>query len=245
MPTLKRFGIEDGLELKILKRGAAPLGGGEVMFGCGVVPSLSAVRLVDAGKVKRVRGVAYTTRVSASLAARVVDSARAVFNNFIPDVWVYTDHYRGADSGSSPGYALSLVSESTSSCLLSAEMNGGQHLPPEDLGDCVSKQLLEEIASGACIDTVSQSLVMLFMTLCPEDVSKIRFGKLSPHSYVKFSYRVITISILTYSFSINCLRLLGDFFGVRFRLQADADSNTVLASCRGVGFRNLARKALA
>lgn len=33
---------------------------------------------------------------------------------------------------------------------------------------------------GGCVDTQNQSLALLFMVLGPEDVSKVRLGKLSP-----------------------------------------------------------------
>ena len=91
--------MDEGVELKIQKRGAAPLGGGQIMFSCPVVAKLTPVELMDPGKVKRIRGVAYTARVNPSLANRVVDSCRGVFNNFIPDVWIYTDHYKGDNAG--------------------------------------------------------------------------------------------------------------------------------------------------
>ena len=34
LPVLKRFGVEDGLELKVIRRGLRPNGGGEIMFQC-------------------------------------------------------------------------------------------------------------------------------------------------------------------------------------------------------------------
>jgi RNA 3'-terminal phosphate cyclase-like protein len=39
--------------------------------------------------------------------------------------------------------------------------------------------LLTEIADAGCVDSSHQSLALLLMTLCPEDVSKIRTGKVS------------------------------------------------------------------
>jgi hypothetical protein len=54
---------------------------------------------VDAGLVKRVRGVAYATRVSPQTANRMVECARGLLNRCLPDVFIYTDHYRGAESG--------------------------------------------------------------------------------------------------------------------------------------------------
>lgn len=77
LPQLTRFDIShETVELKIKRRGAWPLGGGEVTFKCGAVRSVSPVQFVDEGRIKRVRGVAYATRVSPQTANRMVDSAR-------------------------------------------------------------------------------------------------------------------------------------------------------------------------
>lgn len=58
LPTLHLFGIIDGLELQIKKRGAAPLGGGLVIFKCPVVKNVKTLDFVDAGRIKRIRGIA-------------------------------------------------------------------------------------------------------------------------------------------------------------------------------------------
>ncbi len=60
---LKRFGIEDGLDLRVKRRGAAPNGGGEVVFACPAVRQLTPVQLTDEGKFRRIRGLAFTTKV--------------------------------------------------------------------------------------------------------------------------------------------------------------------------------------
>ena len=54
---------------------------------------------VEEGLVKRVRGVAYSTRVSPQMANRMVDATRAVLNSWLPDVYIFTDHVTGQDSG--------------------------------------------------------------------------------------------------------------------------------------------------
>ncbi|CAO3692511.1 unnamed protein product [Umbelopsis ramanniana] len=99
LPQLKRFGISENLELKITKRGAPPLGGGEVIFSCPNVRQLKPVQFTDEGRIKRIRGIAYCTRVSPQTANRIVESARSVLNRYIPDVYIYTDVYKGAESG--------------------------------------------------------------------------------------------------------------------------------------------------
>ncbi len=67
---LKRFGIEDGLDLRVKRRGAAPNGGGEVVFACPAVRQLTPVQLVDEGKFRRIRGLAFTTKVRQQRRAR-------------------------------------------------------------------------------------------------------------------------------------------------------------------------------
>jgi RNA 3'-terminal phosphate cyclase-like protein len=117
----------NALELKVVSRGAPPLGGGEVYLRVPVVRSLPGVggehgcTMTDEGMVRRVRGVAYTARVSPQAANRAVDACRGVLNALLADVYVFTDAASGAASGKSPGFGMTLVAETTSGCLVSAE----------------------------------------------------------------------------------------------------------------------------
>jgi RNA 3'-terminal phosphate cyclase-like protein len=77
------------------------------------------------------RGVAYCTRVSPQTANRIVDTSRGVFNKLIPDVYIYSDHYRGAESGLSPGFGLSLVAETTTGIFIGAEATATAGSLPE------------------------------------------------------------------------------------------------------------------
>merc|ERR1719215_1966369 len=134
MPLLRQFGLSEGLSLQVSKRGAPPNGGGEVQLQVPIVRELTPCDLTGAGRVKRVRGVAYGTKVSPQICNRLVDSSRAVLNHFLPDVWVYTDVFKGKTSGLSAGFALTLVAETTSGALLSAEAVGAGGVLPEEVG---------------------------------------------------------------------------------------------------------------
>jgi RNA 3'-terminal phosphate cyclase-like protein len=142
------------------------------------------MQFIDEGRIRRIRGISYATRVSPQNANRMVESSRSLLNKFIPDVFIYTDVYRGNESGRSPGFGLSLVAETTNGALYAVECvaKGGE--TPEDVGLKASKMLYQEISLGGCVDSMSQWIVLLLMVLCPEDVSKTRFGKLSEFSYV-------------------------------------------------------------
>ena len=43
-----------------------PLGGGEVFFRCPVRKEMKAIQIMDCGRIKRVRGIAYSCKVPAS-----------------------------------------------------------------------------------------------------------------------------------------------------------------------------------
>jgi len=227
LPLLRNFGIE-GASLTVKRRGAAPRGGGSVELLLPIVRELLPINIVDGGLIKRVRGVAFCSRISPTILSRVVDSSREVLNHLLPDVHIETDHYKGAEGGNSAGYSLALVAESTTGVLLSVERTavtrpGGIGELPEDVGREGSLLLLEEIRRGGVVDSTHQCLILQLMVMGPEDVSKVRFGQLS-------------------TASIALLRLLRDAFGVTFKIKEDKTDGTVLLSCLGVGFKNMSRK---
>lgn len=94
LPTLAAFAIGDGLGLDIAARGSAPAGGGRVTLTCPVVRELAPVSITDEGFVKRLRGLAYATRVSPQMANRIVDGARCVLV-YALCVCVYDVAWRG------------------------------------------------------------------------------------------------------------------------------------------------------
>jgi RNA 3'-terminal phosphate cyclase-like protein len=234
LPLFSRFGIgkdedENPPEIRVVKRGAAPTGGGLVRFSCPIAKELQPIDFTDPGKIKRIRGTAISCKiVSSSTAARVSYAAKGVFHKILPDVWIHTDVNTPKKNGCgpSPGLALVITSESTTGVVMTAECcldhsERGAELP-EDLGKRGACLLFEEIRRGGCLDTSCQSLALLWMCLTPEDVSRIRFGTLS-------------------QYTVETLRLLKRALDVEFRVKPDNDSKTVLLSCLGTGYRNMAK----
>lgn len=146
LPMIKRqFGVDDGLALNIVKRGVAPGGGGEISIKLPIAKQLKNIDWTDEGMVKRVRGVAFTLRVSPQTGNRLVDAARGVLNDFLPDVYIFTDHHPGdARNGqkgkTSPGFGLSLVAETTSGCLLSVDAASTAGSAGKEIGYSVFQQ---------------------------------------------------------------------------------------------------------
>ncbi|OLL21934.1 putative RNA 3'-terminal phosphate cyclase-like protein [Neolecta irregularis DAH-3] len=221
LPLLKRIGVDDGLELRILKRGAPPLGGGEIHFTCSKqIRHFSTLHFTTPGKIKRIRGIASSTRVSPAIANRLVESTRSVLNRFIPDIYIYTDVYRGQESGKSPGFALSLVAESTTGCLYSAETTGSAGESADDIGIKCARMLLCEIEKGGCVDTIGRTLLLQSMVLASQDLSKIRIGSEPDENMVQL------------------LRDMQTFFATEFILRPDVENGGILVSCKGVGYQS-------
>lgn len=132
--------------------------------------------------------ISHSVRVSPQLSNRLVAAARSVLNRYIPDVYIYTDVYRGEDSGKSPGYAITLLASSTSHVLHSSEttscppaadapqVEGWTPPSPEDLGVLAVRELLDEIRRGGCVDRGFEWLVALMLVLGGEDVGRVTVG---------------------------------------------------------------------
>lgn len=223
IPNMKHFGIDENLNFKILKRGASPNGGGIALFTCPILNSLTPITLIDDGKIKRIRGVAYTTRASPTLSTRMIQTCREIMNPYASDIYIYSDVSSNKDSGGSSGYGISLVAEMTTGCLISFEQMAQPQQIPEELAEETTKLFLFEILRRGCVDSMHQSLMLLLMAVGSEDVSKIRLGKLS-------------------QYSINYLRNIKEFFGVTFKIEPDAESKTILLTCLGAGIKNLSKK---
>ena len=143
---------------------------------------LLSISLVDEGKIKRVRGLLTSAKVSPQLTTRVVDKVREIFNDYIPDVWIHTDHYKKGLTGEQPGYALSLVAETTTGMILTKDYNYNSHdyKLPEDLGQRTALALLDEIFSGSAVDSANQPFALLLMSLSTDDsISSLKIGRIT------------------------------------------------------------------
>lgn len=237
---LKRFGVDfEAMSLKIESRGLPPNGGGEVVLSLPIVQSLSAVNWIDEGFVKKIRGVTFSTKVSSQFETSMIRAARGIINPLVSDVHIFTDHRTGPPAGNSPGYGISLVAETTSGCYISVDTTAAHVrdedtsgladdvkkdlMPPEEIGEGIANVLLGEIAQSGVVDSSYQGLLFLLCALCPQDVSKVRVGKLSQHG-------------------IETLRNIKDFLDLTFIIKPDPDTQSVILKCIGCGMKNLSRK---
>ncbi|CAI5442456.1 unnamed protein product [Caenorhabditis angaria] len=235
---------DEKLDIKIQARGLKPEGGGIVTFTAPIVKTLRPVKRQKMGKVCKIRGQAFVSKVTPSLAYRMIDSAKKAMHGYISDVFIAVDQRKGDSGGSSPGYGLFLTAETTEGVIYQAEAisrpkgESGDPILPEDIGTQVGHLLLQQIYLGGALDSSAQVLASTFMTLCPKDVSHFLYGPLSVYS-------------------IHTLRHIKQFFEVEFKLDSyrkieteDDDDEKIgsrdkaMVTAVGVGYSNLNKTIL-
>jgi RNA 3'-terminal phosphate cyclase-like protein len=196
LPLYAHFGIERNIELRVIQRsnpGPRGKGGaGEVQLVFGQQIRLpKTLHFLTPGRVKKIRGVAYSTGTSGSNNARMIEAARGVLNPLVADTYVFSDMSAAAfvsmPEKNSPnakkkiglGFGLSLVAESSTGCLYSADVasppTGGQ--PPEEIGQGCAYQLLESVARGGCVSLEAAPTVITLMAMGSEDVGRLQLGR--------------------------------------------------------------------
>lgn len=150
------------------------------------------VHLLNPGRVKSIKGVAYATGVSAANNARMIEAARGVLNPFVANTYIFSDvssaplvpdgsktAQPGAKRKIGVGFGISLVAESSTGALWSADVaspaEGG--VPPEDVGRGAAYQLLETISKGGYVSAVAAPTVLTLMAMGSEDVGRVKMER--------------------------------------------------------------------
>ena len=196
LPLYAQFQISNNIEIRISRRSNAGIGGkggaGEVQLVFGHQVRLpKTIHLLNPGRIKKIRGVAYSTGVSASNNARMIEAARGILNPMTADTYIFSDvssapfiptpnhSVPNAKRKTGLGFGLSLVAESSTNCLYSADVasppSGGQ--PPEEIGQQCAYQLLEVISLGGTVPPTAVSTVLTLMAMGSEDVGRLQLGK--------------------------------------------------------------------
>jgi RNA 3'-terminal phosphate cyclase-like protein len=250
LPLYEQFGILGSkTELRVLQRSCAGPGGKggggvvELKFGAQVRLPKTLHMNRTPGRVKRVRGVAYSTGVSASNNARMIHAARGVLNALVTDINIAAQYDQAplvlsgdktnpsAKKRTGVGFGLSMIAESSAdgviySADVAAPSEGG--VTPEDLGKKAAWQLLECIQQGGCVTKIGCGTVLMLMAMGSEDVGRLRLGR-----DVVGTEDIIILG-----------RDLKTFGGSRWGMRDCEDDETgdIIVSVKGIGVGNVGRK---
>ncbi|KAG5367342.1 RNA 3'-terminal phosphate cyclase-like protein [Yarrowia sp. C11] len=225
-PVMQKFGIERQ-ELKIIQRGATPLGGGEVMLH---LPHLvlhpKTLHATTTPTISKIRGIAYSCRVSPASVNRLIDGAREELRATGCETFIFSDVARGDESGKSPGFGIVLVGETRPGFCISAESVAVAGSIPEDLGRETARKLMEEISRAGVFGRNQLDMAIIFMILGSGDVGRLVIGK------ENIDERFIGLA-----------RDIKKFWGVEMRLKEDDENeNEMICTVKGVGFVSASKK---
>ncbi|KAG5944961.1 hypothetical protein E4U53_006785 [Claviceps sorghi] len=250
LPLFALFGIPPlRIELRVLQRSCAGPGGRggggrvELRFASQVRLPKTLHLHRSPGRIKRLRGVAYSTGVSASNNGRMIHAAREVLNPLVADVHIAAQYDQAplvptgdGKAGSAGkrrlgiGFGLSLVAESSAAGVLysaDAVVPASGGVVPEDIGKRCAYQLLETIAQGGCVTHVSAGVVLILMAMGSEDVGRLRIGR---HVLATEDTVSLARDLKAFGASSWGLRDVGD------------DSGDIIVSVKGTGVGNVGRK---
>jgi RNA 3'-terminal phosphate cyclase-like protein len=250
LPLYERFGIlSSKLELRILQRSCAGPGGKggggvvELRFGSQVRLPKTIHMNRSPGRVRRIRGVAYSTGVPASNNARMIHTARGILNPLVSDVHVAAQYDQAplvssrdksnpsAKKRTGIGFGICLVAESSAEGVLysadvAAPSQGG--VTPEDIGKQCAYQLLEVISQGGSVTRVGAATVLTLMAMGSEDVGRLRLGR----------------DVIGTEDVVGLGRDLKQFGASSWGLRDvdDDDSGDIIVSVKGTGVGNIGKK---
>lgn len=134
------------------------------------------------------RGIAAGCLLSTSILNNIKDTAKSQLLEYLPDVWVHSDFYKGQKAGKSPGYSLSLLAETTTGSTITFDAcHEGE--TPSQLAKKAVNSLLDEIEHSGIISTNYAWMVLTAMALSEKKTSTVKLGRLS-------------------AFTVECLRVI-------------------------------------
>lgn len=154
---------------------------------------------MEKGYIKRIRGICSGSKISTSILNEVKDQCKNIFLNYIPDVWIYTDYFKGDKSSLSPGYSLALKAETTTGGIITFD-SCYEVGTTEAFTEKTCNQFLDEIEHSGIFSTNYQWFLLTLMALSEKKTSSVKLGRISPYT-------------------VECLRIIKDFFGVIFEIE--------------------------
>jgi RNA 3'-phosphate cyclase len=142
---LKRFGVR--ANVKLLRRGYYPKGGGEVELKVRSGGKYNTIDLLKRGDLQHISGVVHSRHLPGHIIQRMLESAATNLSNYPP--LNITKDDSGPSFSAGTGIVLCANFENT---VLGSSMLGAKGLPAEEIGALVSDKLKEELNSSGTVD---------------------------------------------------------------------------------------------
>jgi len=169
LEILSKMGVKT--ELKIIKRGCYPKGGGEINVNIEPVKELKELDLSQTAETKNINGTAFISNLPEHILKRIKNSALKKLIEY--DVKIKDE----TSPSFSPGAGITLWTDT----LLGASCLGEKGLSAEKVGENAANNLLLEIKSGATLDVYASDQILPYLALA-KNKSVFLTRKISMHA---------------------------------------------------------------
>ncbi|MFN4133042.1 MAG: RNA 3'-terminal phosphate cyclase [Candidatus Hadarchaeales archaeon] len=213
LPNLRRMGFNG--DVVCIRRGHYPKGGGIIQAKIDPVKNLSSIKLLDAGNVVRIRGIAHAMMLPAHIARRMAHAAtKALLAAGYSDVEIKTEV--SEEGGLGPGTGITLWAETDGGAILGGSSLGRPGKMAEHVGREAVEALLKEIEGGA-VDSHTADQLIPYLALA-NGISEIKTSKLTLHA-------------------LTNIALVEKILGVKFSIEGDLGIPSVIR-VEGIGKEN-------
>lgn len=181
LPILSRLGYV--AELKLLRRGHYPKGGGRVSMRVQPCEGLRPLLLTERLEIKEVRGISHCVRLPSHVAQRQASAAQDFLKKMDHlNVFVKLETYPPeTDPHIAPGSGIVLYTGEESGTVLGADSVGERGKPAEEVGRQAARQLVEEIKSNAPIDRHMSDILIPYLAVADGE-SEFRTSQITMHA---------------------------------------------------------------
>jgi RNA 3'-terminal phosphate cyclase (ATP) len=219
LPLLKVLGIN--IQVKLLRYGFYPKGEGIVQAHIEPTKNINSINITEDFTVKRVFGIAYSSRLPQNIVERMSKTARNILiqEGFDVDIETLSLQPNNPLCAVSPGCGISIFAESLNGLRIGANSLGELGKPAEKVAEEASKTLIKQIRIGAPIDKHLGDQLIIWISLA-NGASKIRVSEYTLHT-------------------ATCIELCKMIANAEFKVYGNIGDRDVTIECRGISIKSL------
>ncbi|MEM2875141.1 MAG: RNA 3'-terminal phosphate cyclase [Candidatus Hadarchaeales archaeon] len=216
VPVLKRMGYQ--VDLKCLRRGHYPRGGGVVVARMEPVGEFLPIAMLDCGKVKEIKGISHCVRLPEHVARRMAHSASiTLLRAGYPNVRIETESYPPSeDPHLGPGAGITLWAQTERGCVIGSSALGAPGKPAEQVGVEAAQQLIRSLDTSCAVDRHLADQVVPYMALA-DGISEVTCSELTSHA-------------------LTNVKIAEHILGIRFKVEGSTGSPGKLG-VKGIGLK--------
>lgn len=217
VPVLRSVGFNPHIEL--IRRGFYPIGGGIVKTTSTPIDgSLKPIRIVEFGYVKRIAGIAYSSRLPPHIVDRMVSTVEKLLSRKGYDVVLEREVLQPSNPrcAVSPGCGILLYAELSSGARVASDSLGVRGKPAEEVAEEAVRDLESQIETAYPVDRHLADQLIIWMALADGE-SSIATTELTLHT-------------------ITCIELAKRLLDVEFEVDGGEGKPSKI-TCKGIGLK--------